>query len=109
MSFCQVGCDFDGVLGDGFTPPEAEFTVISGRTTDHWPKVVARAGASRPIYLRPPGFPGEAGEWKAVVIRTMGIVRFYEDMPDQAAVIRRICPECVVVLVKDGRVVGQLG
>jgi hypothetical protein len=108
MKFCDVGCDVDGVLAHGFIPPEPEFTVISGRTTDDWERTIGQVGTTRPIYLRPPGFPGEAGEWKAVVIRTVGIRRFYEDMPDQAAVIRRICPDCTVVLVKRGQVVETL-
>lgn len=108
MSFCKVGCDVDGVLADGFVPPEADFCVISGRTTDEWARTVAKVGASRPIYLRPPNFPGEAAVWKATVIRTTGITRFYEDMPDQARDIRIICPDCVVVLVKQGEIVGVL-
>jgi ribosomal protein S27AE len=105
----RVGCDFDGVLGDGFTPEESEFIVLSGRTTKHWDHVVGKVGASRPIYLRPEHFFGEAAFWKATVIRSCGITKFYEDMPDQARDIRLFCPECVVVMVKHGKVVGQLG
>jgi hypothetical protein len=109
LRYCDVGCDLDGVLADGFVPEEPEFTIISGRRTDDWEKTTGQVGTTRPIYLRPQHFPGEAGEWKAAIIRTCGITKFYEDVMEQALVIRRICPECVVVMVRRGKVVGQLG
>lgn len=105
MRYCQVGCDIDGVLADGFTPPEADFCAVSGRRTDDWLRTIGQIGTDRPIYLRPPNFPGEAGEWKAVVIMTTGITKFYEDTRKQAEVIRRICPQCEVHLVKHGKVI----
>ena len=109
MRYCQVGCDVDGVLADGFTPAETEFCVISGRQTDDWERTIRQVGTVQPIYLRPPSFPGEAGEWKAAIIMTTGITKFYEDMRDQAEVIRRICPQCQVHLVRNGRIVEILG
>jgi hypothetical protein len=109
VRYCQVGCDIDGVLASGFVPAEAEFCAISGRRTDDWDRTIGQIGASRPIYLRPQYFPGEAGEWKAAIIMTTGITKFYEDMRDQAEVIRRICPRCVVHLVEGGRVVEVMG
>lgn len=108
MKFCDVGCDIDGVLADGFTPPEPEFAVISGRMTDDWERTTGQIGTSRPIYLRPEHFPGSSGEWKAAIIMTTGIRKFYEDMRDQAEVIRRICPQCEVHLVRNGKVVHVL-
>lgn len=109
MRYCQIGCDLDGVLADGFTPPEADFAVISGRHVDDWERTVRQVGAGRPIYLRPPFFPGTSEHWKSHIIQCTGITRFYEDRPEQAAEIRRCCPGCVVLLVKNGRVVGTLG
>lgn len=105
MRFCQVGCDMDGVLVDGFIPPESDFAIISGRHTDDWERTLRQAGTARPIYLRPPFFPGESGEWKAAMILALGITKFYEDMRDQAEVIRRCCRLCAVHMVKDGRVI----
>jgi hypothetical protein len=105
MRYCSVGCDLDGVLADGFTPPEPEFVIISGRQTDDWPRTIAQVGTSRPIYLRPPHFPGDSPHWKAAIIQACGITRFYEDLIDQATEIRRICPSCVVLLVRQGQVI----
>jgi hypothetical protein len=109
VRYCEVGCDIDGVLAAGFLPAEPEFCAISGRRTDDWDRTVAQIGTSRPIYLRPQHFPGDSGEWKAAIILTTGITKFYEDMRDQAEVIRRICPQCTVVLVRDNRIVETLG
>ena len=102
-----VGCDVDGVLYSThpFKPPEHDYIIITGRQTDDWRRTVGHVGTYRPIYLRPFNFPGEAGEWKAAIIKTIGITKFYEDTRSQAEVIRRICPECEVHLVKDGKVV----
>lgn len=108
MRYCEVGCDLDGVLADGFTPKEADFSILSGRHTDDWDRTIRQVGASRPIYLRPPLYPFESGEWKAEMIRVLGIRKFYEDDPNQARVIRKACPECHVHLVKDGRVIEVL-
>lgn len=108
MRYCQVGCDLDGVLVDGFTPPEADFTAISGRNIDDWERTIAQIGTLRPIYLKPPDFPGNSGVWKATMIRLLGIAKFYEDMPDQASQIKLICPDCEVVMVKGGQIVGVL-
>jgi hypothetical protein len=109
MRYCQVGCDLDGVLADGFMPPEAEFVIISGRHTDDWDRTLRQVGASRPIYLRPPNFPGDSPHWKAAMIQAMGITRYYEDRPEQAAEIRRVCPACVILLVENGKVIRTLG
>lgn len=108
MRYCDVGCDLDGVLADGFTPQEAEYAIISGRHVDDWPRTIGQIGTRLPIYLRPPHFPGESGEWKAAMILAIGIRKFYEDMPDQAAIIRRIAPSCAVHLVANGQVVKVL-
>lgn len=109
MRYCQVGCDLDGVLADGFTPEEKDFAIISGRKTDDWERTCKQVGTSRPIYLRPPQFAGDSPHWKAAMIQAMGITKFYEDRPEQAAEIRRICPACVVHLVKDGKVIEVIG
>lgn len=109
MRYCQVGCDLDGVLADGFVPPEADFAIVSGRKIDDWERTVKQVGTARPIYLRPPFFPGTSQHWKAHIIQCTGITRFYEDMRDQAEEIRRRCPACVVVLVNNGKIVEVLG
>lgn len=108
MRYCNVGCDIDGVLADGFTPSESEYVIISGRMVDDWGRTSRQVGTRLPIYLRPPNFPGESGEWKAAMILALGITKFYEDAEDQASVIRRCVPHCAVHLVQCGRVVKVL-
>ena len=111
----MIGCDIDGVLVDrngltGFLPTEPDYVIISGRKTDDWPNTLASLGhLDKRIYLRPLRFPGDSPHWKAAMIGWLGIVKFYEDDPNQAREIRRICPGCAVHLVKDGRVVEILG
>jgi hypothetical protein len=110
LRYCDVGCDIDGVLTTGFRPEEPDYVIISGRKTDDWPNTLKDfGGLDRRIYLRPLHFPGDSPHWKAAMIQWLKITRFYEDDPGQAREIRRICPECVVMIVKDGKVVGQLG
>ncbi len=109
MKYCRVGCDLDGVLADGFTPHEQDFAIISGRFTDDWDRTLSQVGTSRPIYLRPPYFAGDSPHWKAAIIQATGITKFYEDDANQAREIRRICPNCVVNLVRQGKVVEVMG
>lgn len=104
----MIGCDIDGVLTTGFRPEEADYVIISGRKTDDWPNTLELLGHDRRIYLRPIYFPGDSPHWKAAMIQWLKITKFYEDDLRQAREIRRICPECVVVLVKDGQVVDTL-
>lgn len=104
----NVGCDIDGVLAAGFVPPEADYVVISGRKTDEWASTIRLLGSSRPIYLRPPWFPGDSQHWKAHIIQSCKITKFYEDRPEQATEIKRCCPECRVFLVKDKVIVQEI-
>jgi hypothetical protein len=97
------------VLTTGFRPPEADYVILSGRLQADWKDTVAQIGTSRPIYLRPPYFPGTSQHWKAACIQWLGITKFYEDDEGQARDIRKFCPQCEVVMVKDGKVVGAAG
>lgn len=101
----RVGCDLDGTYLSGFRPPENEYVFITGRTTDDWINTVRQVGSDRPLYLRPTWFPGDSPHWKAAVIQWLRITKFYEDDSNQAREIRRICPQCEVVMVRDGVIV----
>jgi hypothetical protein len=101
-----IGCDIDGVLTTGFKPAEPDYVILSGRLQTDWKDTVKQIGVDRPIYLRPVSFPGTSQHWKAACIQWLGITKFYEDDEGQAKEIRRICPGCEVVMVRDGKIVG---
>lgn len=105
MNPVRVGCDLDGTYLSGFRPADADYVFVTGRTTGDWKNTVKQVGVERPLYLRPTGFPGDSPHWKAAVIQWLGLTKFYEDDEHQAAEIRRICPQCEVVMVKDGAIV----
>jgi len=44
-----------------------------------------------------------AGTWKAEMIRLLGVTKFYEDNASQASLIKRLCPNCEVVMVIGGK------
>jgi hypothetical protein len=101
----SVGCDLDGTYLSGFRPPEAEYVFITGRLTDDWKNTVNQVGSDRPLYLRPTWFPGDSQHWKAMLIQSLKITRFYEDDIYQAKEIKRICPQCTVVIIANGVIV----
>lgn len=103
----MIGCDIDGVLVAKvpFVVPESDYVIISGRKTDDWPNTLKSLGHERRIYLRPVYFPGDSPHWKAAMIQWLGVTKFYDDDPNQAREIRRICPGCIIGLIKDGKIV----
>jgi hypothetical protein len=103
----RIGCDLDGTYLSGFRPPESDYVFITGRKVDDWTRTVEQVGSDRPLYLRPLWFPGSSPHWKAAMIQWLRITKFYEDEPGQAQEIRRRCPDCRVVMVKNGQIVGD--
>lgn len=103
----MIACDIDGTYMSGFRPSERDYVFISNRLTDQWSRTIADVGTKRPIYLRPPEFEGEWHEWKVLLIRALKITKLYEDNPKEAVEIKRECPECRIVMVKDGQVVDE--
>jgi len=103
----MIGCDLDGTYLSGFRPAEENYIFVTGRKADDWANTIRQVGAERVLYLRPIWFHGDSPHWKAFIIQTMGIIKFYEDEPGQAREIKRICPTCQVVLVRDGKIVDE--
>lgn len=96
------GYDIDGVLTAGFTPT-GEDVVISGRTFADYDETAKAAAQICPVYIRGSGDYGDrdhAGWFKAQMIQHLGVGRFYEDDPHQAAIITKLVPNCEVVLVQ---------
>jgi len=97
-----TGYDIDGVLTAGFTPTQFD-VVISGRTFAEYDATAKAAAMVCPVYIRGAGAYGDrehAGRFKAAMIIHLGVERFYEDDPLQAAIIRKLAPECDVMVVR---------
>lgn len=92
------GCDLDGVVTHGYQPAPGEI-IISGRTWAEYDLYARAIAHERPLYILGKGAYGDwvaAAAWKACIIAFMQIEVFTEDDPNQAAMIRDLCPECRV-------------
>jgi hypothetical protein len=98
-----TGYDIDGVLTAGFTPSGHD-VVISGRTFAEYDETAKAAAQICPVYIRGVGTYGDrshAGTFKAAMINTLGVTRFYEDDRFQADIITKLVPHCQVVVVQE--------
>jgi hypothetical protein len=41
--------------------------------------------------------------WKAQMINSIGVTKFYDDSPTTVEMLAILCPKCKIVLVEDGR------
>lgn len=101
----MIGYDIDGVLTQGYQPLPGD-VVISGRTFREYDETAKRAAQICPVYIRGVGRFGDdkhAGEFKAEMIKRLGVTKFYEDSPAQIRIIRERCPECEIVHVTKER------
>lgn len=100
----MIGYDIDGVLTrTDKTWDLTDAVVISGRTFAEYEGAAKQAAQYCPVYIRGVGAYGDrthAGEFKAETIQRLGVTKFYEDDPLQAAIIQAACPECEVIEVK---------
>lgn len=90
----------DGVLTDGVSPV-GDYVVISGRTFAEYDEVARQIALRAPVYIRGIGTRGDrehAGTFKAKMISMLGVEEFHEDDLEQARIIQRECPGCVIVL-----------
>lgn len=97
----MIGYDIDGVLTAGVIPA-SDSVVISGRTFAEYDQTCVALAASMPVYIRGSGAFGDAedaGRFKAMMIRHLGVTLFHEDDQVQAAIIKREVPTCEVVMI----------
>ena len=97
----MIGYDIDGVLTAGVAL-EPGSVVISGRTFAEYDDFAKRAAQLCPVYIRGVGVYGDrvhAGNFKAAMIRALGVTKFYEDDPVQIEIIQQANPACEVVQV----------
>lgn len=96
----MTGYDIDGVLTAG-VEIEPNSVVISGRTWAEYDDFAKEAAQKCPVYIRGTGTYGNAeaaGQFKAQMIKMLGVTKFYEDDPYQADLIRAWNPNCEVIL-----------
>lgn len=96
----MIGTDFDGTLNAGLDiqPP---YAIISGRTFDEYDKEIASHASKTPTYIRGVGEPTDMehiADFKSVMIKLLGITKFYENNSAEADIIKKQCPDCDVVL-----------
>lgn len=98
----MIGYDIDGVLTKGYQPSPGD-VVISGRTFQEYDAAAKRAAQICPVYIRGVGKFGDdkhAGEFKASMIKQLGVTKFYEDSATQISIIKRVNPDCEIVHVQ---------
>jgi hypothetical protein len=98
----MTGYDIDGVLTAG-VEMEPNSVVISGRTWAEYDDKAKRIAQQCPVYIRGTGTYGNAeaaGQFKALMIKLLGVTKFYEDDPYQADLIHAMNPDCEIVLPK---------
>ena len=81
---------------------EVDF-IITANTWRDWEHVQENAD-DLPVYLN----PGKSDlmdivNHKARVINQMNVVKYYENEPEQVALLKAMCPNCRIVQVSEGR------
>lgn len=101
----MTGYDIDGVLTAGYRPQRGD-VVISGRTFAEYDETCRRAAEICPVYIRGSGKFGDdsdAGEFKAMMIKRLGVTTFYEDSGTQIEIIKRLNPDVEIIHVTQGK------
>lgn len=92
------GYDIDGVLSSGLEP-KGDFVIISGRTFAEYDQLCQDLAKKAPLYIRGSGKFGDredAGRFKAMMIKHLGVSHYYEDDQVQARIIMELCPKTQV-------------
>ncbi len=97
------GYDIDGTI-TGTTKPVAPYVLISGRTWAEVPEHPLPPLDPPPlaVAVRGVGAYGDvqaAGEFKATMINLWQVDTFYDDDPNQIAIINQRCPGCKTIQV----------
>lgn len=98
----MIGYDIDGVLTLGIEIEQGS-VVISGRTWSEYDDLAKAAAQKCPVFIRGCGEYGDrihAGQFKADMIKRIGVTKFYEDDPLQIDIIKSINPDVEIVHVQ---------
>lgn len=99
----MVGYDFNGVVDIGRFIPTKDDVIITGNTIPMAKSVIVwllEHNIFCAVYFMPYEYGANdlriVGMWKAEMILKLGITKFYEDDSQQAEIIRKCCPRCLV-------------
>lgn len=102
-----IFADFDGTWTDH---PEIHGNVdaiVTGRSWQESQDLFDEAGQiDIPVFFNPVSSKDNNGNkivlHKAEMINRCNVIKFYEDVPQEAAQLRILCPQTKIVLVKEG-------
>lgn len=102
----EVAYDCDGVITVGIVPRSGSL-IITGRSYEEAKETIdwlRDKSIYNQVMFNPTDFKHKtrqtSGQWKAQVIKNLGIKRFFEDDPIQAAEILEVNPNCEVIMVE---------
>jgi len=91
--------DYDGVVTKGIEI-EPGAPIITGRSFEEIDRISPEIFGSHPIYFNPVSIAEKnlAAEidWKAKMIKLLGVEVFYEDQPEILVNLKRLCPKCQI-------------
>jgi hypothetical protein len=104
----RVFSDFDGTwenISNLWGDVEA---IVTGRSFQDYQDMMDEwEGPKKPIFMNPIEIKNNSINkivlHKAEVINRCGVTTYYEDMPQEAAQLRILCPKTKIVLVKPGQ------
>lgn len=104
------GYDIDGVITAGVIPA-ADGVIITGRSWEEAPetyKMLRDRGIFNAVYFNPVAFGGKtienSGQWKAQVVKLLGVSEFHEDDLVQARFITTENPTVQLHLITEDNV-----
>ena len=100
----MYGFDCDGVLTIGLTPSSIDDVIITGRSYEEANETLEylrSRGIRNQVFFNPIKFEDKtrtsSGQWKAKMIKVLGIERFFEDDEIQIAEILKVNPEVQII------------
>ncbi len=94
----MTGYDIDGTIHKLDIEPDA--VVISGRTIAEYDELAKGLALKMPVYIRGSGKYGDredAARFKAMMIKHLGVTKYYEDDPLQIEIIKATCPDVNII------------
>lgn len=96
----MTGYDIDGTIHKVKLEPGS--VIISGRTFAEYDNTAQQLAQIMPVYIRGSGAYGDredAGRFKAMMIKHLGVTKYYEDDSIQINIIKAANPDVEIVQV----------
>lgn len=99
--------DFDGTYSDKPELKGITDAIVTGRSWEEAQDLYDEAGRlTIPVFFNPVASKDNTSfkivSHKANIINQCKATRFYEDVPQEAEQLKILCPNCKIVLVKEG-------